>query len=143
MLEASLGGQLQRVHVEDAEQEVVGAPSVELVEDEGLLVGAAIEPDRSPVGFGDDVGVGVLVEGLAGLAGAGLSGEDLDDDLVDLAGQAKCGGHVDEAAIVFDVDDRVLRSEGLEVEVGCLEVVDRACDVRPTLGIFGGNGRKT
>lgn len=93
--EASLDGDLQRIAVEHAQQQVVGNPAVELVEDDGGLALVVVPPDvLVAVGLGDDVGVRVLLRGLLGLAGAGVSPVDVD-----------LGGGVTVAVLGLDSDE--------------------------------------
>lgn len=93
-----------------------------------------VPPDVSVfVGFGEDVGVGVVLDGLAGLAGSGRAPEDLDDGL-DVGRPGLCQGVSEsgDSTVVLDELDAVLLGDLLDVD-SFLDFVDDCREVGPAL----------
>lgn len=135
---ASLDLQRQRVPVHDTQHEVVAYPAVELVDDYLFLAVIAVEPDCVvTIGFCEDVRVRVFLEGLAGLARAGLAPPDMElraSGRISGACEGRAGcrdpGPVAERDRGALLEQREVPASVLQEREGALQVVPRALRAR-------------
>lgn len=132
--ESSLDGDRYLITVEHAQEHVILDPSVELVDEDGLLSVVHVPPEVAVVvGLGEDEGVGIVGCGLAGFARAGLSPED--EDLGGLRGITSLGEdglEARDAAVEFNVASRVIVGD---LAHGCssLDCIGNGLEVGPAL----------
>lgn len=133
---ASLDGDRKRIAVAQAQEHIVWDPAVELVENDSLLALVAVPPDVAVlVRFGEDEGVGILGDCLAGFAGARLS--PVDVDLRGFGGVAILPGSCDEgldSAVEFDEGDGELLGNLLNV-LALLNSVRDVVEISPVLEV--------
>lgn len=123
------------VPVEDSEEEVVGNPAVEFVDDDCFLTAVSLPPDSLAVPWlGEEVCVGVLVDGAASFASAGRSPVD-DDFRLNRAVSPGCQGCACgcDAWPVLEGHRGVLLEE-LQLRASALQGVECGLEVRPEYG---------
>jgi hypothetical protein len=136
--EVPLDLDLQRVAVQDAQDEVVLHPAVELVEDDGVLAAVPIPPHGAvAVRLGQDVGPGVLLDGLLGLARPRVTPVDLDRrGDVGIPGLSEGRTCVADPLGIFERDLRVFLEQFAAVR-SPLDSLVGGTDVRPAEGYIG------